>query len=268
MNAHTQPRHVTLTHGALHVWEANAPSEFALLFVHGAYHGAWCYTDYCRYFSNLGFRCGAIDLRGHGALPQDALFVKSGQQEMADDVIEGVRALGGETILVGHSAGGAVAAVAAARVRSEGLVLLAPAPPGQLAGIHPLPTVSASEPVPPPDPETAHRRFFPNHDRQDSDALWRRLVPESPALLNDRRRLSVRIDRTRISGPVLLIAAGRDDGAMHTYGQDYETARFYDAEYHFVEDAGHCFMLEPEWEREARIIRRWLTRNFALRSRE
>src|SRR5690606_33364375 len=194
------------------------------------YHGAWCYEHYASYFSSAGFTCAAVDLRGHGPLPQDDLFVRSGQREMAEDVVEAVRALDREVVLVGHSAGGAVAAVAATQVRCAGMILLAPAPPGQLPGLSKLPEVDATGPVAPPDKETTHRRFYPNHNRAASDALWERLVPESPALLNDRRGLRVHIDRTTISGPVMLVSAGRDDHALHAPGHDYETARFYHAE--------------------------------------
>lgn len=264
MNFLANEKKLRLTHASLDVWNNSAQSEYLLLFVHGAHHGAWCYEAYGRYFADLGVNCAAIDLRGHGDLPQDDLFVQSGQKEMADDVVEAVAALGRKAIIVGHSAGGAVAASAATKTRCEGMILLAPAPPGQLVGLHPLPLVPADAPVAPPDKETTHRRFFPNLTRAESDKLWQNLVPESPTLMNDRRALRVRIDRTRISGPSIVIAAGKDDATMHSYGQDYETARFYGAEYYFVEEAGHCFMLEPDWEREAQIIRRWIWSHFGI----
>lgn len=262
MNRQLQPSVVSLTHGTLHLWGPGDTGRPVLVFVHGAYHGAWCFEHYVRYFAADGLACAAVDLRGHGKLPQDDLFVRSGQREMAEDVVEAVQALGREAVLVGHSAGGGVVAAAATRIRCAGMILLAPAPPGQLQGLSKLPEVDASGPVPPPDKETVHRRFFPNHSRAASDALWEKLVPESPALLNDRRSLRVHIDRTRISGPAMLISAGRDDLSLHGPGQDYETARFYDAEYHFVTDAGHCFMVEPDWQREAALMLRWLTKQF------
>lgn len=262
MNRQFQSSVVPLTHGALHLWSPGDGDRPVLVFVHGAYHGAWCYESYARYFSAAGLTCAAVDLRGHGQLPQDALFIRSGQREMAEDVVEAVHTLGREVVLVGHSAGGAVVAAAAMQLRCAGMILLTPAPPGQLPGLSKLPEVDDSGPVPPPDKDTVHRRFFPNHSRAASDALWEKLVPESPALLNDRRGLRVHIDRTRISGPVMLISAGRDDPSLHGPGQDYETARFYDAEYHFVAEAGHCFMIEPDWQREAALMLRWLTKQF------
>ena len=38
-----------------------------LLFVHGAWHGAWCWQDgFIDHLNQQGFDCYAIDLRGHG----------------------------------------------------------------------------------------------------------------------------------------------------------------------------------------------------------
>jgi len=38
-----------------------------LLFVHGAWHGAWCWDEhFLGYFSERGFSAHAVSLRGHG----------------------------------------------------------------------------------------------------------------------------------------------------------------------------------------------------------
>ncbi|HIC81784.1 MAG TPA: hypothetical protein EYP07_12600, partial [Kiloniellaceae bacterium] len=58
----------------------------ALLFVHGAHHGAWCFAAYLAFFDALGIPAAALDLRGHGGLPQDAAFCRQGVAAMAEDV--------------------------------------------------------------------------------------------------------------------------------------------------------------------------------------
>ena len=175
--------------------------------------------------------------------------------------------MGRPTIVVGHSAGGAIAALAASRMMLPGLVLLAPSPPAQVPGLTKLPEVPDGKPCPPPDFETARRRFYPNFSESEARRFYAMLTPESPTLLNDRRALRVRCDRTRISGPCLVIAAGHEDPQMHAEGQDLATARFFDAEYYFSADAGHCFMLEPGWRREAEIILRWYRKHFPMLER-
>jgi 3-oxoadipate enol-lactonase len=75
-------------------------------------------------------RCIAIDQRGWGAsIAGDGRYDLSA---MADDAVEVARQLGlGRYVLVGHSMGGKVAQIVAARDPKElvGLVLVAPAPP-------------------------------------------------------------------------------------------------------------------------------------------
>jgi len=39
-----------------------------LLFVHGAWHAAWCWDEhFLGFFADRGFRAVAVSLRGHGA---------------------------------------------------------------------------------------------------------------------------------------------------------------------------------------------------------
>lgn len=233
-----------------------------LLFVHGSWHGSWCFENYLGFFGSHGIGAAAIDLRGHGGLPQDDVFIRSGQQEMAGDVEDAVKHLDRDVLLVGHSAGAAISAIAASNIPTAGLVLLAPSPPGQLSIGNILPPVPDGAPTPPPNADTAQSQFFPNASKSDCEALCQNLVPESPTLLNDRRLRRTEIARERISGPTMVIAAGRDDPTMHAPGQDLEVARFYGAEYHFTPEAGHTFMVEPNWRYEANIIFRWYDAKF------
>lgn len=254
-----------LTHAKLAIAEPrDCCADPWLLFVHGAFHGAWCYENYLRFFSDAGVRVAAIDLRGHGGLPQDELFIRSGAREMAEDVIEACGRLHDEVILVGHSAGGLVAGLAASRFPTVGLILLAPSPPGQLPGLEPLPPEPEDAPVLPYDEAEVRRRWLPNHAGRDISDYLARLVPESPTQLNDRRLLRVHVERERVSGPALCIAAERDSHLMHAPGQDYATARFYGAEFHLLRGAGHCFMIEDDWQRSARLILRWYKKHFVV----
>lgn len=78
-------------------------------------------------------RCVALDARGWGR--SEALDGRYDLDAMADDVEDVAAALGlGLYVLVGHSMGGKVAQIVAARVvsRVAGLVLVAPAPPGPM----------------------------------------------------------------------------------------------------------------------------------------
>src|SRR6476661_688640 len=46
-----------------------------ILFVHGAWHGAWCWEEhFLDFFAERGHRVAALDLRGHGASPLRGRF--------------------------------------------------------------------------------------------------------------------------------------------------------------------------------------------------
>src|SRR5436305_10216157 len=80
-----------------------------IVFVHGAWHAAWCWEDhFLDYFANLGFACYAVNLRGRGASlgARDVRFCRI--RHFVEDLREAVSLIGQAPILVGHSLGGFV----------------------------------------------------------------------------------------------------------------------------------------------------------------
>ena len=58
-----------------------------LLFLHGAFSGAWCWKEnYLDYFASQGFECLALSLRGHGDSkshkPLDQLSLRDYQEDL------------------------------------------------------------------------------------------------------------------------------------------------------------------------------------------
>ena len=85
-----------------------------VVLVHGAWHGGWCFSALQAELDRRGIPSYAIDLPGHGAsveklgdLSTDAKAVQAFLQVLADRGIS-------ESVLVGHSYGGAVISQAAA----------------------------------------------------------------------------------------------------------------------------------------------------------
>jgi hypothetical protein len=236
------------------------PDRPILLLIHGGHHGAWCYAHYLQYFDNVGIPAAAMDMRGHGGLPQDADLAEQGARELAEDVIAFCQMLARPVIPVCHSAGALVGAVAGEQMRFYGFGLLAPSPPGQLECLHSLPLVPAGGLIPPPDQEICRHKFLAGEAVIDIRPFIHKLCPESPRLLNDRRSLAIHIDQTRFDMPALCISAGRDRGDLHPEGQDLETAHFFGAEYHCLEAAPHCMMVSAEWRKGADLIADWYRR--------
>ena len=78
-----------------------------LLFVHGGWHGAWCWDDhFLDFFAAAGYRAVAVSLRGHGSSPTAKPLPKVSMADYIDDVHSVADDLGGSPVLIGHSLGG------------------------------------------------------------------------------------------------------------------------------------------------------------------
>ncbi|PRP87873.1 hypothetical protein PROFUN_02610 [Planoprotostelium fungivorum] len=99
-----------------------SPLKKPILFVHGAFHGAWCFGLLQQYYQSRGIDTYAISLRNHGTSFKSNWAAATHIGHLAYDVEVAVRHLFGEEkdidgekvqtvrpyILVGHSVGGAV----------------------------------------------------------------------------------------------------------------------------------------------------------------
>lgn len=107
----------------------STPSKPTFVFVHGAWHGGWCWSEVVRLLAEQGYPAIALDLPGHGitakfaasylAQPQNTTALSTEVSPLAaltlndyrDYVLKVIRGLvgsgSGPVILVGHSLGGA-----------------------------------------------------------------------------------------------------------------------------------------------------------------
>ncbi len=80
-----------------------------ILFIHGAYHGAWCWEEYfIPYFSALGFSCYALSLRGHGQSEGRDNLHSYSLHDYKEDCVTAISQISERPILIGHSMGGAI----------------------------------------------------------------------------------------------------------------------------------------------------------------
>ena len=157
------------------------------LLIHGASHGAWCWSKLIPHLEAAGNTARAIDLPSHGDDPTPPENVT-----MDDYVTACVDALVGETILVGHSLGGLTITLAAARApeRIRSLVYLCAfvPPPGvafgeirktaitpDLAGAL---TIDRERGVSIPDPRKAGAFFYHDCAADDVAFATARLSPQ------------------------------------------------------------------------------------------
>jgi pimeloyl-ACP methyl ester carboxylesterase len=256
--------------------EPSAPSERSpVVFVHGAWHGAWCWAEhFLGFFAQRGYPAHAFDLRGHGGSEGGSRLRWTRLADYVSDLAQVVGELDRPPVLVGHSTGGAVVqkylerrpAVAAA-------VLLGSLPPAgalpatlRLAARHPLAVVKANMSLRlrhlVATPALARQAFFSEDIPADRFAKYfARLQEESYRVFLDMLALDrPRPDRVRT--PMLVLGAERD--TFFTRREVEATARAYAAAVAFFPMA-HNMMLEDGWEEVAGHIVGWLDRTLQLR---
>lgn len=156
-------------------------------------------------------------------------------------------------ILVAHSMGGAVAQQVVQARRLAGLVLVASWGSGRAGPFRP--DLPEDEPFV-LTPEQARELFFHSVDDETFADIYPRLVPESPAALNDYTRGGV-VHNADIGCPILVLEAEHDRKIVLEHTK--EAADFYDAPLVRVLNTGHDMMLEPMAEQVAAYLNGWLT---------
>src|SRR5262245_56216692 len=81
------------------------------LFLHGAWHGGWCWERFVDHFAARGFACHTLDLDGHGARPRPAGFDRMLVRDHMPRLAGALRDIAGDRlpVVVAHSMGGWVA---------------------------------------------------------------------------------------------------------------------------------------------------------------
>ncbi len=234
----------------------------ALVFIHGNMQGAWIYTHWLKVLHEAGIAATAVDVRGHGGLPTEDLL-GAGLSDYGDDVAGVAQTFVHQPVLAGHSMGGVMVGVAASRTPVAGLILLTPSPPANLPGAQAVTPVDETRPLPPADEKTVRDKYLPNHTGHDISEMLKRQCSESSTAVNDRYKLRVSVDVSKIKCPALCIAAGRDWPATHPPGQDAAVGDFYGAQNINLPEAAHNLMLDVNWRPGIEHILEWYYRVIA-----
>lgn len=100
-----------------------------VLFVHGGWHGAWCWDgNFLNFFADAGYRAVALSVRGHGGSPTTKPLSRCSVADYVEDVRTVADGLPKPPALIGHSMGGFLVQMYLADRRAPAGVLLASMP--------------------------------------------------------------------------------------------------------------------------------------------
>jgi non-heme chloroperoxidase len=252
----------------LEIIEANPPGGGGrpLLFVHGAFTAAWCWTEhFLPYFASQGFRACALSLSGHGGSRGRERLDSLSIADYVRDLGEAVSDVGGDPVLIGHSMGGFVVQKYLERATASGVVLMASVPPQGLlsASI----TLAFSHPGLFTDVNSMMHRgraslaslqhaLFGSPVAADKLlAYYRRMQPESQRAMWDMTFFDLPRVRRERCPPMLVLGADRD--ILVPPSEVEQAARAYGTSAEVFRGMGHVMMLEAGWQKVADRIIEW-----------
>lgn len=246
-----------------------------LLFIHGAWHGAWCWEEFfLPYFAQHGYHAHALSLRGHGDSPKTKRMFLNGVWDYVADVKYIADQLQAEygvaAVLIGHSMGGYVIQKYLQQYDASGAVLLASIPsfgtlPFTLRFTWRYPHIlfqllsrlNGYRIV--ADVRRFHRLFF--SDDMPYEQVMRyhaKIGNESVRLFFESGLFQIpkprRVQTKNI--PMLVIAADAD--RIFPLREEKATAQAYGTELVIIEHTAHDMMLEKTWQQTADAIIAWL----------
>ena len=246
---------------------ANGSSKPPILFVHGAYVGAWCWEErFLDWFASRGYDAHAVSLRGHGGSDGRGELDSFGLADYAQDIAHAIERLPVPPVLIGHSMGALVvqkylesgdapALVLACPVPSFGLLpssfSLAVTRPALFANLNAVANGGRAS------REALGEAFFGGApDPQMLERCYQRTQRESRRALFDMTGWGLPSPWRVKRPPTLVLGAEKD--ALIPASQARGTAGVLGADYRELPSLGHALMLDEGWEAAAQSIAGWL----------
>ncbi|MEM8859349.1 MAG: alpha/beta hydrolase [Chloroflexota bacterium] len=242
-----------------------------ILFIHGAWHGKWCYEKYfLDYFTNQGFEAYALDLPNHG---QKFTTKRELRWKSLNDYVEEVAAfadsLESKPIVVGHSMGGGVVQKYLEKYEAPAGVLLASMPPSGVGRIslnifrhHPWRFLKSNLTLslyPLIDtPKLARQHFFSaDMSEKEVEEYWSQMHDESFRAFLDM--LILGLPKPDLVNSKMLVLGGEKD-TIFSVSQVKATAAAYNTDAIIYDGMAHDMMVEADWQNVADDIIEWVNK--------
>jgi pimeloyl-ACP methyl ester carboxylesterase len=247
-------------------WTANRSHETPLLFVHGMWHGAWCWDEFfLPFFADNGYHVTALSLRGHAG--SEGRIWGNTIANYVGDVHQVAKTFDTPPVVIGHSMGGFITQKYLETNDVPAGVLLASSPHygilpalGRMTIQRPLASLKV----------LGQLRMYPIVETPDAArlTLFSKDMPEEQvkkyhAKLNDES-LRAMMDMLgsnlanpkKIKTPLLILGAENDNAIPPD--QVHATARAYGLKAEIFPNMAHDMMLEAGWKSVAERILSWL----------
>lgn len=249
-----------------------------LLFLHGAFSGAWIWAEHFLVrMAAAGHAAYALSFRGHGRSGGGRGLWDHSLADYVDDVAHAIRSIGRAPVLIGHSLGGLVAQLCLGRQALAGLVMIASVP---LEGIWPaqarlalrdpvlwlelLQLSSLGGSVAAVSPRLRRALFADELPRADAERHLARMEQGSLRAIAELQVPRHCESAARLGIPAMVL--GRADDRLIPRGAMAHAAWLHRAELHCLPGCAHLVMLEAHWRESADILADWLSRTFPTRS--
>ena len=244
-----------------------------VVMIHGGFCGPWAWDGFAARFRGAGYEVLTPALRHHdGGKPPQALATTS-LTDYADDLEGLIAGLDTPPVLMGHSLGGLLAQMLAARTKLAGAVLLATSPPWgvppstlfEIGAAHGLMLrVGFWAMILEPNFAVAAAHSLDRFPKKEREEVFARFVPESGRatfeILHwalDMRRAS-EVDARKVTCPLLFLAGEAD--RISPPGTIARAAALYKdcASCETLPGMSHWLVGEPGWEKVCDRTLAWL----------
>ena len=248
-----------------------------LFMIHGMFSTAEDWEHYLPFFEARGYRCVATTLPYHDIDPRGTPDPHLGTMSLLDyaDALEReIKALGEKPIIMGHSMGGLLAQMLAARGLAEKVVLLAPASPWGILAL--TPSVIRSfwsiqntwafwkKPVRQTYAEAIYScmHLLPPEEQRESYDRYiygsGRAVAEIGCWFFDPHR-AAKVDEAKVTCPMLIVFGTQDRITPRSAVRQVVKKYRHVATLKEFPDHAHLLMQEPGWQNVAAYVADWLT---------
>jgi pimeloyl-ACP methyl ester carboxylesterase len=243
--------------------------ETPLLFVHGAWHGAWCWEKhFLSYFAAKGYAVHALSLRGHGGSSGRNRLRWTRAHEYVADIKEAADGLPTTPIIIAHSMGAYVSQKYLEKYKVPAAVLIAPVPVSgvlrttlNIARHHPLLFLRLNLKMSLYtllETEELAREYLFSADMPEEELrrCYEQIQEES--YLGFLDMLLFNLPRPKKVPQTHMLVVGGTEDAIFTVQEFEKTAKAYNADIKIYPGMTHDMMLEPGWETVAERIAGWL----------